>query len=201
MSKFVGTPFKFERHGASGQWISELYPNLSMHADRLCFVKSMTTDVPNHSQAVLQMHTGSFRFPRPSVGAWMTYGLGSDAEDLPGYLVLTSSQPGWRSAELWQRIFTVDVSGDSDRGRGTADRFGPVGALSNPRWDEPEQRRQLGLLNDLDGVRPYARGCDAELNEVIRSYELAFQMQHALPRLMDIDRETLRHSQPVRRGH
>ena len=88
-SKYVGTPFKFERHGASGQWISELYPHLSGHADKLCFLKSMTTDVPNHSQAVLQMHTGSFRFPRPSVGAWMTYGLGSEAEDLPGYLVLS----------------------------------------------------------------------------------------------------------------
>src|SRR5262245_3926483 len=73
LSKYVGTPFKFDRHGASGQWISELYPHLAMHADRLCFVKCMTTDVPNHTQAVLQMHTGSFRSEERRVGTECKY--------------------------------------------------------------------------------------------------------------------------------
>ncbi len=190
LSKYVGTPFKFQRHGASGQWISELYPHLSMHADRLCFVKSMTTDVPNHSQAVLQMHTGSFRFPRPSVGAWMTYGLGSEAEDLPGYLVLSpvnrdGGVQNYGSAFLPSRYQATRIGAE-----GQPIASARLGALSNPRWDEAGQRRQLDLLNDLDGARPRATASAAELNEVIRSYELAFQMQHALPRLMDLGRET-----------
>jgi hypothetical protein len=189
-SKYVGTPFKFERRGASGQWISELYPHLSVHADRLCFVKSMTTDVPNHSQAVLQMHTGSFRFPRPSVGAWMTYGLGSEALDLPGYLVLSpvngdGGVQNYGSAFLPSRYQATRIGAE-----GQSIASARLGALSNPRWDEAGQRRQLELLNDLHGFRPEARAQSTELNEVIRSYELAFQMQHALPRLMDLSRET-----------
>ena len=139
VSKYVGTPFKFERHGASGQWISELYPNLSMHADGLCFVKSMTTDVPNHSQAVLQMHTGSFRFPRPSVGACMTYGLGSEAEDLPGYLVLSPvSRDGeaqnYGSAFLPSRYQATRIGAE-----GQPIVSARLGGLSNPRWDEAGQ--------------------------------------------------------------
>jgi Protein of unknown function (DUF1501) len=190
IGKYVGTPFKFERRGASGQWISELYPHLSTHADKLCFVKSMTTDVPNHSQAVLQMHTGSFRFPRPSVGAWMTYGLGSEAEDLPGFLVLNPVQrdggvQNYGSAFLPSRYQATRIGAE-----GQPISSARLGALTNSRWDEAGQRRQLDLLSDLDRDRPNATASDAELNEVIRSYELAFQMQHALPRLMDLGRES-----------
>jgi hypothetical protein len=190
LSKYVGTPFKFERRGESGQWISELHPQLATHADKLCFVKSMTTDVPNHSQAVLQMHTGSFRFPRPSVGAWMTYGLGSEAEDLPGFLVLSpinrdGGVQNYGSAFLPSRYQATRIGAE-----GQPIASARLGALSNPRWDEAGQRRQLDLVNDLEGSRPRASTSDAELDEVIRSYELAFQMQHTLPRLMDLSRET-----------
>jgi hypothetical protein len=190
LSKYVGSPFRFDRHGDSGQWISELYPHLSRHADRLCFIKSMTTDVPNHSQAVLQMHTGSFRFPRPSVGAWLTYGLGSETEELPSYLVLSpvnrdGGVQNYGSAFLPSRFQATRIGAE-----GQPIASARLGALSNPRWDERGQRHQLDLLHELEGARPQVTTSDAELNEVIRSYELAFQMQHALPRLMDLGRET-----------
>jgi hypothetical protein len=190
LSKYVGTPFRFGQHGDSGQWISELYPHLSSHADELCFVKSMTTDVPNHSQAVLQMHTGSFRFPRPSVGAWMTYGLGSETEELPAFLVLSpvnrdGGVQNYGSAFLPSRFQATRIGAEGQPIAGAR-----LGALSNPRWDEREQLRQLDLLRDLAGARPQVTASDADLNEVIRSYELAFQMQHALPRLMDFRGES-----------
>src|SRR4051812_14186408 len=87
--KYLGSPWKFAQHGQSGQWISELHPHLAKHADKLCFLKSLTTDIPNHPQAVLQMHTGAFRFARPSLGSWLLYGLGTENKELPGFLVLS----------------------------------------------------------------------------------------------------------------
>jgi hypothetical protein len=190
-AKFVGTPFEFRQHGASGQWISELHPNLAHHADRLCFIKSMTTDVPNHSQAVLQMHTGSFRFPRPSVGAWMTYGLGSLAEDLPGYLVLNPLARDGGVQNYGTAFLPSHYQATRVGAEGQPISTARLGAVSNPRWGEAAQRQQIELLGDLANASPTANATsDAELNEVIRSYELAFEMQHSLPRLMDLSRET-----------
>src|SRR5262249_43612783 len=87
-AKLLGSPFKFAQHGKSGLWVSEVFPELAKHADDLCIVRSMHTDLPNHSQAFLQMHTGSFQFVRPSVGAWTLYGLGSENASLPGFVSL-----------------------------------------------------------------------------------------------------------------
>ena len=87
-AKLLGSPFKFAQHGESGLWISEVFPELAKHADDLCVIHSMHTDLPNHSQAFLQMHTGSFQFVRPSVGAWTLYGLGTENANLPGFVTL-----------------------------------------------------------------------------------------------------------------
>ncbi len=87
-AKLLGSPFKFSQHGNSGHWISELFPHLARHADDLCLIHSMQTDLPNHSQAFTQMHTGSFQFVRPSLGAWMLYGLGAENANLPGFITL-----------------------------------------------------------------------------------------------------------------
>jgi hypothetical protein len=189
LGKYVGSPFRFERRGESGQWVSELFPSLALHADRICFIKSMTTDVPNHSQAVLQLHTGSFRSPRPSVGSWMTYGLGSEAEDLPCYLVLSPlSRDGgtqnYASAFLPTRFQATRIGAE-----GQPIASAKLGAVTNPRWGESDQRRQLDLLRRPDESRPGPAAPEPQLDEVIRSYELAFQMQHALPRLIDLGRE------------
>ena len=86
--KLLGSLWEFGQHGKSGQWISELFPNVAKHADDLCIINSMATDIPNHPQAVVQMHTGNFQFVRPSLGAWTLYGLGSVNQDLPGFITL-----------------------------------------------------------------------------------------------------------------
>jgi hypothetical protein len=88
-ANLMGSPFQFAQHGQGGIWISELFPELAKKADDLCVIRSMHTDLPNHSQAFIQMHTGSFQFTRPSVGAWTLYGLGSDNENLPGFITLS----------------------------------------------------------------------------------------------------------------
>ncbi len=87
-AKLLGSPFKFAQHGESGLWISEVFPKLAKQADELCLIRSMHTDLPNHSQAFMQMHTGSFQFVRPSVGAWSLYGLGTENANLPGFVTL-----------------------------------------------------------------------------------------------------------------
>ncbi len=88
-TKLLGSKWKFAQHGQSGLWISELFPNVANHADELCLLRSMQTDLPAHPQAFLQMHTGSFQFVRPSLGAWTLYGLGTENENLPGFVTLT----------------------------------------------------------------------------------------------------------------
>ncbi|MEO1998464.1 MAG: DUF1501 domain-containing protein, partial [Planctomycetaceae bacterium] len=87
-AKLLKSPFQFAQHGASGLWFSELCPQLARHADDICMIHSMQTDLPNHSQAFVQMHTGSFQFPRPSIGAWTVYGLGTENTNLPGFITL-----------------------------------------------------------------------------------------------------------------
>src|SRR5262249_58552204 len=87
-AKLLGSPFKFAQHGKSGLWVSEVFPELAKHADDLCVVRSMHTDLPNHSQAFLQMHTGVFQSPRPSLGAWVLYGLGTENDNVPGFISL-----------------------------------------------------------------------------------------------------------------
>jgi hypothetical protein len=188
--KYLGSPWKFAQHGQSGQWVSELYPNLARHADKLAFLKAMTTDIPNHPQAVLQMHTGAFRFARPSLGSWLLYGLGSENAELPGYLVLSplarvGGAQNYGNAFLPAR-FQASKIGAEARPIAKAE----VGHLSNPRWGTPAQRKQIDLVKALDDARPVRTADEGDLDGVIRSYELAFRMQGSLPRLLDLAGES-----------
>src|SRR5262245_43944642 len=90
--KLLGSPFKFAQHGKSGLWISNLFPEVARHADKLCLLNGMHTDLPNHAQAFVQMHCGIFQFPRPSLGAWALYGLGTTNENLPGFIPISPPQ-------------------------------------------------------------------------------------------------------------
>ncbi len=110
-SKWMGSPWKFIQKGESGLWISELFPHLSEHTDKLCMIHSMQTDVPAHAQAMVRMHTGSSQFVRPSIGAWTLYGLGSENENLPGFISISPAggSGGVRTTEMvsFQRTFKV----------------------------------------------------------------------------------------------
>ena len=113
-AKLSASPFKFAQHGQSGLWISELFPTSRKHADELCLLRGMHTDIPNHPQAFVQLHTGSAQFVRPSIGAWTLYGLGTENENLPGFITI-SPPLQFGGAELRQRVSARGLSGHAAR--------------------------------------------------------------------------------------
>src|SRR6516165_7935835 len=140
--KYLGSPWKFSRHGQSGHWISELYPHVAKHADKLCMLKSLTTDIPNHPQAVLQLHTGAFRFARPSFGSWLVYGLGTENKELPGFLVLNplirvGGAQNYGNAFLPSRFQAARIGME-----GQPIAKANLGHVRNPRSAGSAQRRQ-----------------------------------------------------------
>ena len=187
--KLLGTPQKFRQRGNSGAWISESLPHLAGIADDLCFVKSMHTDQFNHAPAQLLIHTGSALFGRPSMGSWVTYGLGSESQNLPGFIVLLSGgvNPDGGGA-LWGSGFLPTVyQGVQCRSVGD-----PVLYVTNPSgMDRDVRRLSLDALRDLNEMQAGAMG-SPETATRIAQYELAFRMQASVPEVMDISREPKR---------
>ena len=184
--KLLGTPYRFRRHGESGAWVSELLPNLARQVDDLCIVKSMYTDEFNHAPAQMFLFTGSPRLGRPSMGSWVTYGLGSENQDLPGFVVLVSG--GYNPSagrSLWGSGFIPSVyQGVQCRSAGD-----PILFLSDPNGVKRRTRRAtLDAIGDLNRLAVERSG-DPETRTRIDQYELAFRMQTAAPEAMDISRE------------
>lgn len=178
--------FKFGRHGQSGAEISEAFPHLSTVADDLCLIRSMNTHAFNHAPAQILMNTGSTLFGRPSMGAWATYGLGSQSQELPGFVVLSSAGGTSGGASNWGCGFLPTVY-QGVPFRRTGD---PILSLSNPPGVTPAQQRQtLDLLKELNSQHLDASG-DPEIATRINSFELAFRMQTSGPELMDLSKET-----------
>ncbi len=194
-NKLLGSPWSFARHGQSGLWVSELLPELAGHADDLCVLHGMHTDVPNHPQAQTQMHTGSFQFVRPSLGAWSLYGLGTENADLPGFVALnppTGNAQQFGSAFL-PAIYQGARFGSSQRRSGRRARGGGRSAvpnISNPRLNRDLQRRQLDFVQELNRGQLERDRYQPEIEGMIESYELAFRMQDELPELMDLADES-----------
>jgi hypothetical protein len=184
--KLLGSPQPFARHGQSGAWMSAAVPNLATVADELCFIKSMYTDQFNHAPAELLLFSGSPQFGRPSMGSWVTYGLGSESQNLPGFIVLVSSGT-FPSAgnSVWSNGFLPSVfQGVQCRSQGD-----PVLYVSNPRGMPRAMRRlSLDALRDLNEMQADELG-SPETRTRIAQYELAFRMQVAVPEVMDISRE------------
>jgi hypothetical protein len=184
--KLLGTPQRFARHGRGGAWVSEALPRLAAVADELCFIKSMFTDQFNHAPAELLLFSGSPQFGRPSMGSWVTYGLGSENQNLPGFIVLVSSGT-FPSAgnSVWSNGFLPSVyQGVQCRSQGD-----PVLYVSDPRgMSRPVRRLSLDALRDLNEMQAAELG-NPETRTRIAQYELAFRMQVAVPEVMDISRE------------
>ena len=184
--RIAATKFAFARHGRAGAELSELLPHLAGVADEIAIVRSLHTDEFNHAPAQLMLHTGFGRPGRPSGGAWVTYGLGSENADLPAYVVLQSGPLAGAGTQLWSSGFLPSVhQGVQFRTSGEAVLF-----LENPRGIAPSDRRQV-----LDTVRrlneaQLADVGDPEIATRIAQYELAFRMQASVPELMDISRES-----------
>jgi len=185
-SKLLGPKFKFARHGQSGAELSEVLSNLPEVADDIAIVKSMVTDAFNHAPGQLLMNTGSMIFGRPSMGAWVIYGLGSEAEDLPAFVVFSTGTKGPSGgSSCWGSGFLPTVyQGVEFRSVGD-----PVLYLSNPRGIDRElQRASIDSIRRLNQLHLSASG-DPEIATRINSFEMAFRMQSSAPDLMDISRE------------
>jgi hypothetical protein len=187
----LGSPWKFQQRGESGLWISDLFPNVAEHADDLCLIRSMHCDQPVHPAAQTQMHTGTAQFVRPSLGAWTLYGLGTENENVPGFISL-APPPGtsrnYGSAFL-PAIYGGTAVGRAARGAGGA-RPGAAAAASvpdirNARVTKGQQRTQLDFIQELNQQKLSRDVYHPEIEGVIESFEMAFRMQDAMPELMN----------------
>jgi hypothetical protein len=188
--KLLGSVATFRQRGNSGQWISDLCPHVAQHADNLCILNGMHTDVPNHPEAMVQLHTGSFQFVRPSVGSWVLYGLGTENQSLPGFItisppVINGGPQNYGSAflpALYQGTPIGDIRTPVARAQ--------IGNIQNPMLNANAQRDQLDLIQSFNQDLLQRQQVNTELEGVIESYELAFRMQNSVPRMMDLSDET-----------
>jgi hypothetical protein len=184
-SALLGSKYKFQQYGSSGAYLSELLPHTGKVVDDLCLVRSMQTDAVNHAPGQILMSTGSQQFGRPSLGAWSLYGLGSESEELPGYVVLTSAKGTSGGASNYGCGFLPTVyNGVPFRSAGD-----PVLYLSNPKGiDQSAQRASLNVLRQLNelALDDYR---DPEIAARIASYEMAYRLQTSAPELMDLASE------------
>jgi hypothetical protein len=185
-SALLGPKFKFSRHGECGMGLSEVLPNTAEIADEICLIRSMQTDAVNHAPGQILMNTGSQQFGRPSFGSWTVYGLGSECEELPGFVVLTSAKGTSGGASNYGAGFLPTAYGGIPF-RSTGD---PVLYLSNPQGvDRETQRATLDTLSRLNEMTLQSVG-DPETAARIQSYEMAYQLQTSAPELMDLTSES-----------
>src|SRR5258705_3261645 len=166
------SPWKFQKHGQAGIEVSELLPNIASCVDDLCIIRSMVADNINHNGACLQMNTGEQAFSRPSMGSWLLYGLGSENQDLPGFVVISPSQPA-QGAPLWTSSFLPAAY----QGTLISDLKDPIANLGNPQISPGDRRRQLDALKQINELHRRTRDEDSRLSARIESFELAFRMQ------------------------
>ena len=187
-SRLLGSPWPFRRYGQNGLWISDLFPEVARHADDLCLINSMKTDQPNHPQAFAQMHTGMFQFPRPSMGAWTLYGLGTVNENLPGFITLCPPVGLGGSVNYGSSFLPAIYQGTRIGFNGQPIAAAVVSNLNNPR-PQAAQRSQLDFVQQLNRTALENDPSHAGVEGMIQSYELAFRMQNTLPGLMDLGNE------------
>ncbi len=181
----LGSPFKFARYGQAGIEIGELFPNLAQCADDMCVIRSMVADNINHNGACLQMNTGEQSFSRPAWGSWLVYGLGSENQNLPGYVVISPAQPA-QGAPLWSSSFLPAAY----QGTLVSDLAKPIANLKNERLSSSGQREQLDALKQLNELHHQSREEDSRLSARIESFELAYRMQTEAPEAFDVSAES-----------
>jgi hypothetical protein len=182
--------FKFARHGQSGQWMSDVLPHLSKQADELCFIKSMHTEAINHDPAITFCQTGHQLAGRPSIGSWLSYGLGTENSELPSYVVLTSWGTGRPNDQpLYDRLWGAGFLPTQHQGVKFRNSGDPVLYLSDPKGMNRSMRRdmldELAMLNRKD----HQLVKDPEIDARISQYEMAFRMQTSVPELTDVSKE------------
>ena len=179
------SPFAFTRYGRNGHEVSEIFPRIGAVIDEFCQVRSMVTDIPNHGPSVMMMNTGNSRFGMPSMGSWITYGLGTQNQNLPGFIVLSPNAAGDGGTSRWGSAFLPAIYQGTLVPTTETDPRKQIQFLANSRLTLDEQRHQLDLLSKLNQIEPAA----PELEATIQSMEIAFRMQTEAPDVFDIRKE------------
>src|SRR3954451_5381358 len=182
------SPFKFNRCGKSGIEVSEIFPKIGSMIDDVCVIRSMYTERPNHEPSLLMMSTGDKLPGRPSMGSWLTYGLGTENQNLPGYIVLCPGLPV-RGHQLWQSAFLPAVYQGTYISLEEKDPKKVIGNIRNPHQTQQQQRRELDLLGKLNRMQMEREGADPQLEASIQAAEIAFRMQTEAPEAFDITKE------------
>jgi hypothetical protein len=190
LGTLLGSPFRFAQHGEGGIWISELFPQLARHADRLCVVRSVHTEGSAHGEALLRLHTGQANLVRPSVGAWVSYGLGSENENLPAFITISPPR-GHGGVQNYGSAFLPAMHQGTAIGSAEIPiAKAVVSNLGNQRLKPHEQREQLDLIQSLSRRDLRASGNDQQIEGLIANYELAFRMQSMMPAIMSLNDES-----------
>ena len=183
----AGSVFKFNQHGESGLWVSELLPETARHVDKLCVINAMYADTGNHAQSFLQLHTGERLRKRPSMGSWINYGLGTENQNLPGFVSLNASKPSVYASAFLPATFAgtpIGVNGENMSQASIRD------ITSTDQSPAEQKRQQLDFVQRMNREHLLQRPGDQHLEGVIESMELAFRMQTAAPGILDLSQET-----------
>ena len=191
------SPFEFKRYGKSGLEVSELFPNIGECADDLCVVRSVFTEIPNHEPALIMMNTGANIIGRPSMGSWLTYGLGTGNKNLPGFVVLCPQVPTTVGPPLWSSAFLPPVNQatyvSTDTKQKNFDPYKLIPDIHNEKFDIKQQRAELDLIEKLDKMNmaeTVAEPADPALEATIGSMETAYRMQTEAPDVFDVRKES-----------
>ncbi|MGV3774265.1 MAG: DUF1501 domain-containing protein [Verrucomicrobiales bacterium] len=188
-AKLLGSPFEFQQHGQSGLHISEIFPQVASVADELCLIRSMHTNGQDHSQAVLKLHTGSETQVRPSMGAWMIYGLGTENQNLPGFVTISPTVATGGAQNYGSAFLPAVYQGTPIGGQGPGLTQAQIRHIRNESLTPALQRKQLDFMQALNRGQLKKTGPDDQLEAVIESYELGFRMQAEAPKTVDISEE------------
>jgi hypothetical protein len=187
-STLMQSPFAFHKHGQSGIEVSEIFPEVGKCIDDICVIRSMHTNNPNHEPSLLMMNSGEMQPTRPSMGSWLVYGLGTENQNLPGFVVLCPGKPVV-GPQLWSNSFLPGVYQGTHINNGSIDPKSLIRNVDNAYLTPPEQRKQLDLLNRMNQLHLADRGADLQLEARIQSLEIAFRMQLEAQDAFDINKE------------
>lgn len=188
--KVLGSTFRFAQHGQSGVWMSDLFPHLSEQADRLCVIRSMHTEGTAHGEALLRLHTGQANLVRPSVGSWLSYGLGCESDSLPAYITISPPR-GHGGVQNYGSAFLPAIhQGTAIGSAETPIKQASVLNVGNSRIPSTLQRQQLDLIQSLNREHLKEASEDQGIEGLIANYELAFRMQANVPEVMNMEDET-----------
>ncbi len=186
----MATPFKFKQHGDGGVWISELFPQVARHADRMCVINSLHTEGSAHGEALLRLHTGQANLVRPSIGSWLSYGLGSENDSLPAFVTISPPR-GHGGVQNYGSAFLPAIhQGTAIGSAETPITKARIANLGNARIDRQTQRQQLDLIQALNQEHLNQAQSDQGIEGLIGNYELAFRMQSTIPDLMNLETES-----------